>query len=103
MIIIFCLFVYVIITFLTLDLDTTTDIKFHEDNSFWGFGGYTTSSNREATVKDAWLAIIWPFRFLFELIKGILWLFNEFIVFPFLLIGFKYKKTEIYQYLERNL
>ena len=100
--IIFGIIVYIIMIFVTVNNDTVTDVEYH----IGGFlnMGYFSNSNREPTTKDVWLAIIWPIRAILFFIKGILWIINDDIIpVVLLLVGYRYKNTSLYSYLEKHL
>ena len=99
---IFGIIVYIVFIFISINVDRVTDVEFHE-GGFLNMG-YTTNSTREPTTKDVWLAIIWPLRFIIFLTKGILWIINDDVISIIcLLVGYKYKNTSLYSYLERHL
>jgi hypothetical protein len=53
--------------------------------------------SRDATSKDAWLAIIWPIRGCYALFWILISIVNTLIIYPLLLIGFNYKSTNLYK------
>lgn len=64
------------------------------------FSGVDTTY-RDAEPKDAWLSLIWPLR----VIRGFIWLtiaiVNDVVCYPLLLLGFKYKNTNLYKKIDK--
>lgn len=52
-------------------------------------------SNRDATTKDMWLALVWPLRIIKFVFFITLELLNDLMQYPLLLIGIKYKGSKI--------
>lgn len=90
---------YIVVIFIDLDTETTTNTKYH-DGGFLNMG-YTTSSNRDANTKDVWWAIIWLPRLVLFFIAILLGTINDVLVVVLLLVGFKYKETEMYYKLNK--
>lgn len=84
-----------------LDAETIGEVEFHE-GGFLNFG-YTTCSNREVTVKDVRLSLIWPFVLMMYVVKSSISIFNDCLGFIFLIVGFKYKNTRLHKYIDINL
>ena|SRR3989304_7116042 len=97
--IIFCIIIYLVGIVGYISTKTLDRVEFHE-GGFLNMG-YTISSNRDMTTKDAWLSLIWPVLFIFFIIKLSIWAGNELFIFPCILVGLKYKDTELYKKIDR--
>lgn len=80
--------------------ETAEDFKYY-DGGFLGLG-YTTNSNRETTPKDVRLGLIWPILFIISVIKMTIWLINDILYFILLIIGYDYRKTKIYNFIDKK-
>ena len=81
--------------------ETIENVK-HHDGGFLG-AGYTTNDNRAVTVKDARMSLLWPILIMFCFIKALLYIFHGCFSFIPLLLGFDYKNTETYKYINEKL
>ena len=74
---------------------TEHDFEYY-DGGFLNMG-YITSSRRDMTQKDGLLSLLWPAQVLLLLLKVLIWIINELVIFPCILLNFRYKDTWIYQ------
>lgn len=56
-----------------------------------------TVESYDMTTKDAWMSLIWPILLIYSFVLHIIWIVNEALIFPCILVGFKYKDTNIYK------
>lgn len=73
--------------------DSTSDSSW-EYLSYKGSYGMRTWHN-DATPKDMWLALAWPFRLINMIVWGALDCVNSLLQYPLLLVGVKYKDSNL--------
>ena len=93
--IILCIGVYLVGIGGYISIKTVDSIEFHE-GGFLNMG-YTTSSNRDMTTSDAWLSLLWPGILILNIVKLSVWVGNELLIFPCILVGLNYKDTALYK------
>lgn len=94
---IIAIIIYFIGVAIALDNETTIT----ELDPYSSFG--VRSTNREATTLDAWKALFWPLKLLYVILISLLACFNDILNPILLLIGFKYKNTKFYKYIEKHI
>ena len=99
--IVFGIIVYVVGIFTYIFTETMENVESHE-GGFLGMG-YVTHDNREMTAKDARISLLWPFLLIFWFVKALLWVLHDCLSFIPLLLGFNYKDTRAYKYIDKNL
>lgn len=95
------IFFYAFGIYLYIDSKTTENVKFH-DGGFLGLG-YTTCGFRETTAKDARMSLLWPILLALLFTKTIAWMLHNCLSFIPLLLGFNYKSTKTYKYIDKKL
>ena len=71
--------------------------------SFHFNGTDLASRTRDATPKDAWLSLMWPFLLAFVLIRGFIGLMHTAAAYALLLIGIPYVNSERYKIIDKKL
>jgi hypothetical protein len=80
----------------TLSAFTTDETTIHKTGGLFG-GPSMSSTHRTITPIDAWKTLIWPLFAIFHTIVAFLWLANELLTFPLILVGVKYKGSKMYR------
>jgi hypothetical protein len=62
---------------------------------------YVDTELRDATTKDLWIGLCWPLLLIKLILKLVVGLLNTLLIILCLLVGFKYKNTNMYKNLEK--
>ena len=63
----------------------------------------TNACDDELTINSVRMSLIWPILLFIVFIKTILYLINEILMVLLLAIGFEYRRTRLYNFIEKLL
>ena len=90
--------IYVIGMFVVVYDQTTEYGDSYDTTNIFGAPFYGVhTSNRDATTKDIWFAMVWPPIALWIVTQAVVTFLNALLILPCLLVGFKYKDTKMYR------